>query len=263
MKKKSHFFFEMHCEYCTSKIHKSKQCWNLCTRTKNTSLIIWGFSPYCNDLLQQMCLLAPLLKVNFHILFSPVFCVFYFLCSVHLWSTANIQQTGTAGLANSHSLFEFIGSIPPDLQLIVHHWEGRDTLSSREVGAENEWINGFFSLCKICIHQISPQVCRAGLIGGCTRLPSDAFAAVWGLCWWRDGTARMSCPLSLPSDSIVLRELPGALSSSSFSASLLFPHLLVLLSTVEMSPAAGVWYPAGGVRPWHSVEPCVCPVWHY
>lgn len=131
-KKKSHLCCEMHCEYCTSKMHKSKQCWNLCMRTKNTSLIIWGFSPYCYDSLQQMCLLAPLLNVDFHILFSPVFCVFYFICSAHLWSTANIQQTGTAGLANSHSLFECIGSIPPDLQLIDHHWEGRDTLSSRE-----------------------------------------------------------------------------------------------------------------------------------
>lgn len=118
-KKKSHFCFEMHCEHCTSKKY---------TKANNAEV----FSPYCYDPLQQMCLLAPLLKVDFHILFSPVFCVFYFLCSVHLWSTANIQQTGTAGLANSHSLFEFIGSIPLDLQLIVHHWESRDTLSSRE-----------------------------------------------------------------------------------------------------------------------------------
>lgn len=71
-KKKSHFCFEMHCEYCTSKKKN--------TKANNAEV----FSPYCYDPLQQMCLLAPLLKVDFRILLSPVFCVFYFLCSVHL-----------------------------------------------------------------------------------------------------------------------------------------------------------------------------------
>lgn len=88
-------------------------------------------------------------------------------------------------------------------------------------------------------------------------LPSDVFAAVRGL--WR-GTVRMSCPLSLPSDSIVLREPPGVLSSSSLSSSSCsFFHIFHVLLSSAKCHLLRVFDACRGVRPWHSVEPCVCP----
>lgn len=93
------------------------------------------------------------------------------------------------------------------------------------------------SLHLIRVKLIGSQVTRLWLCGGPGR-----------------SSVRMSCPLSLPFDSIV----SGETGHREYSPPP-FPHPFFILSAVK-SHLPCVFGTCRGVRPWHSEELCVCPV---